>query len=159
MKSAQEVESHTVSQASRSAATSRSAERIGWALSGLVTVFFLIDALGKLLQVPQVLQGSQQLGYPPETVVPIGVLLLIGAGLYALPRSAVLGAIYLTAFLGGAVAAHVRIDSPLFTHILFCVYVAVLMWTGLVLRRPALLGQLLDRRSVARSSQSAGRAQ
>jgi hypothetical protein len=76
----------------------------------------------------------------------IGVLLLVGAVLYALPRSAVLGAIYLTAFLGGAVAAHVRIGSPLFTHILFGVYVAVLMWAGLVLRRPALLGMLLGRR-------------
>ena len=55
-------------------------------------------------------------------------------------------AAYLTAFLGGAVAAHVRIGSPLFTHVLFGVYVAVLMWAGLVLRRPALLGVLLGRR-------------
>jgi len=121
-------------------------ERLGWVLSGLALVFFLIDALGKLLQVPQVMAGSQDLGYPIATVVPIGVLLLVGAVLYALPRSAVLGAIYLTAFLGGAVAAHVRIGSPLFTHILFGVYVAVLMWAGLVLRRPALLGMLLGRR-------------
>jgi hypothetical protein len=119
--------------------------RLGWVLSGLALVFFLMDALGKLLQVPQVLAGTQELGYPLGTVVPIGVLLLIGAILYAFPRSAVLGAIYLTAFLGGSVAAHVRIGSPLFTHILFGVYVAVLMWAGLALRRPTLLRALQGR--------------
>jgi hypothetical protein len=146
MRRAQTVEPHTGMQPSPAARTSRWPERVGWVLSGLVLVFFLIDAMGKLLQVPQVLSGSQDLGYPLDTVVPIGLLLLVGAVLYALPRSAVLGAIYLTAFLGGAVAAHARIGSPLFTHILFGVYVAVLMWAGLVLRRPALLGILLGRR-------------
>jgi hypothetical protein len=120
--------------------------RLGWILSGLVLAFLLMDVLGKLLQVPQVLAGSQALGYPLDTVVPIGLLLLIGGVLYAFPRFAVVGAIYLTAFLGGAVAAHVRIGSPLFTHVLFGVYVAVLLWAGLVLRRPALLGVLLGRR-------------
>jgi len=89
-------------------------------------------------------------GLPGRYRGSIGLLLLVGAVLYALPRSAFLGAIYLTAFLGGAVAAHVRIGSPLFTHILFGVYVAMLMWAGLVLRRPALLGTLLGRRSVRR---------
>jgi len=146
MRDEQVMEPETASQASRSAGASRWPERIGWALSGLVLAFFLVDALGKLLKIPQVLEGSQHLGYPLDTVVPIGVLLLIGAVLYALPTSAVFGAIYLTAFLGGAVAAHVRIGSPLFTHILFGVYVAGLMWAGLVLRRPALRGLLLGRR-------------
>jgi hypothetical protein len=146
MKEAQMVEPHTQIQPSPAAGARQWPQRLGWVLSGLALVFFLIDALGKLLQVPQVLAGSQDLGYPLGTVVPIGVLLLVGAVLYALPRSAVLGAIYLTAFLGGAVAAHVRLGSPLFTHILFGVYVAVLMWAGLVLRRPALLGALLGRR-------------
>lgn len=127
------------------AGTGRWAQRVGLVLSGLVLVFFLVDALGKLLEVPQVLAGSQDLGYAVGTVVPIGLLLLVGAVLYALPRTAVLGAIYLTGFLGGAVAAHLRIGSPVLTHILFGVYVAVLMWAGLVLRRPALLGVLLGR--------------
>ena len=146
MREAQTVEPQTQMQSRPAARAGRWRERLGWVVSGLALVFFLIDALGKLLQVPQVLAGSQDLGYPLGTVVPIGVLLLVGAVLYALPRSAVLGAIYLTAFLGGAVAAHVRIGSPLFTHILFGVYVAVLMWAGLVLRRPELLGALLGRR-------------
>lgn len=146
MRPAQMLEPNTETQSSSAARGRGWPVRLGWVLSGLVLLFFLIDALGKLLQVPQVLAGSQDLGYPVEMVVPIGVLLLVGAVLYALPRSAVLGAIYLTAFLGGAVAAHVRIGSPLFTHILFGVYVAVLMWAGLVLRRPALLEMLLGRR-------------
>jgi DoxX-like family len=145
MSSSQAVEVQTASPTSRAADASRWPARLGWAASGLVLVFFLIDALGKLLQIPQVLEGSQSLGYPPHTVVPIGVLLLIGAVLYAIPRSALVGAIYLTAFLGGAVAAHVRIGSPLFTHILFGVYVAALMWAGLVLRRRELLGLLVGR--------------
>jgi hypothetical protein len=131
------------SQTGNRAGARRWRERLGWILSGLVLAFFLVDALGKLLEVPQVLAGSQALGYAPGTVVPIGVLLLIGAVLYAYPRSAVLGAIYLTGFLGGAVAAHVRIGSPVLTHILFGVYVGALMWVGLLLRRPALAGMLL----------------
>ena len=145
MRHAQMVEPHTQAQPSPASRVRQWPERLGWVLSGLVIVFFLVDALGKILRVPQVVAGSQDLGYPLHTVVPIGLLLLVGAVLYSLPRSAVLGAIYLTAFLGGAVAAHVRIGSPLFTHILFGVYVAVLMWAGLVLRRPALLGALLGR--------------
>jgi hypothetical protein len=77
-------------------------------------------------------------------VVPLGLLLLAGAILYAVPRTAVFGAIYLTGFLGGAVATHYRIGSPLMTHILFGVYVAAIMWTGLVLRFPALLSAVLQ---------------
>jgi hypothetical protein len=69
--------------------------------------------------------------------VPLGVLLLIGAVLYTVPRTAVLGAIYLTGFLGGAIATHYRIGSPLFTHVLFGLYVALIMWGGLALRNPA----------------------
>jgi hypothetical protein len=74
--------------------------------------------------------------------VPLGILLLVGALLYAVPRTAVIGAIYLTGFLGGAIATHYRIGSPLATHVLFGVYVAVVMWAGLVLRDPALFAAL-----------------
>lgn len=116
--------------------------RIGLGLSTLATLFFLADAIGKLLQVAPVLEGTRELGWPPDAVVPIGVLLLIGAVLYATPRTAVLGAIYLTGFLGGAIATHYRIGSPLFTHVLFGVYVAAIMWAGLVLRFPAVLSAM-----------------
>jgi hypothetical protein len=68
------------------------------------------------------------------------VLLLVGAILHAVPRTSVIGAIYLTGFLGGAVATHYRIGSPLATHVLFGAYVAIVMWLGLVLRYPALAG-------------------
>jgi len=117
--------------------------RAGIALSVLATAFFVMDAAGKLLQVEPVLRGTQELGWPTGSVVPLGVLLLIGAALHALPRTAVIGAIYLTGFLGGAIASHYRIGSPLATHVLFGVYVAAAMWAGLVLRYPALLAILL----------------
>lgn len=112
--------------------------RAGLALSGLATLFFLADAAGKLLQVEPVMKGTVELGWPTSAVVPLGVLLLLGAALYAVPRTAVLGAIYLTGFLGGAIATHYRIGSPLFTHVLFGAYVAAIMWAGLALRSPAL---------------------
>jgi hypothetical protein len=112
--------------------------RIGVGLSALATLFFVVDATGKLLKIEPVLQGTQALGWPVSAVVPLGILLLGGAVLYAVPRTTVLGAIYLTGFLGGAVAAHYRVGSPLATHVLFGVYVGVIMWAGLVLRHPTL---------------------
>ena len=111
--------------------------RMGLTFSALATVFFLMDAAGKLLQVEPVIKGTIELGWPTSAVVPLGVLLMLGAVLYAVPRTAVLGAIYLTGFLGGAIATHYRIGSPLFTHVLFGVYVALVMWSGLALRDPA----------------------
>jgi hypothetical protein len=112
--------------------------RAGLALSGLATVFFLLDATGKLLRIEPVIKGTVELGWPVSAVIPLGLLLLLGAAFYAIPRTSVLGAIYLTGFLGGAIATHYRIGSPLFTHVLFGVYVAAIMWSGLVLRNPQL---------------------
>jgi len=112
--------------------------RIGLGLSLLATLFFLLDAGGKLLQAEPVLKGTTDIGWPVTAVVPLGLLLLIGAILYAVPKTSVLGAIYLTGYLGGAVATHYRIGSPLFSHVLFGVYVAAILWTGLVLRYPSL---------------------
>jgi hypothetical protein len=104
----------------------------------LATLFFAMDAIGKLLQIEPVMQGTLALGWPTSAVVPLGVLLLVGAALYAVPRTSVFGAIYLTAYLGGAVATHYRIGSPLATHVLFGVYVGAVMWGGLALRNLAL---------------------
>jgi hypothetical protein len=108
----------------------------GYALTGLVTLFLLMDAGMKLAQLPVVTETGAQLGWAPETALPLGITLLTCTVLYAVPRTAVLGAILLTAYFGGAVATHVRIASPLFTHVLFGVYLAVLMWGGLWLRDP-----------------------
>ena len=121
-----------------------SAARI-WAgriLSGIVVAFLLLDALGKLLQLAPVVQGTLELGYAEAVVVPLGVLLLVGVVLYAIPRTSLVGAIYLTAFLGGAIATHLRVGSPLATHVLFGVYVAAFVWGGLALRNPRLVALL-----------------
>ena len=127
-------------------AVSANAPLIGRILSGIAIVFLLIDTLGKLMRVTQVVEGTVKLGYPESAVLPIGVLLLVGVVLYAVPMTSVLGAIYLTGFLGGAVATHVRVGSPLLSHVLFAVYVAAFVWGGLALRNPRLLSLLTDAR-------------
>jgi hypothetical protein len=112
----------------------------GWAMSGLVIAFLLLDATMKLLALPVVLQASAGLGFPASAAMAreLGVILLLCTLLYATPRTAVLGAILVTGYLGGAVAAKVRIDAPLFSHILFGVYLGLLAWGGLYLRDPRL---------------------
>ena len=114
----------------------------GRVLTGIAATFLFVDALGKLLKVAPVVEGTVKLGYPAGVVFPLGVLLLIGVILYLFPKTSLLGAIYLTAFLGGTVATHVRVGSPLATHVLFGVYVAVFMWGGLALRNPRLMSLL-----------------
>lgn len=114
----------------------------GRILSGMAVAFLLFDAAGKLMKVAPVMEGTAKLGFAESAVLPIGVLLLTGVVLYVIPRTSVLGAIYLAAYLGGAVATHVRLGSPLATHILFPVYIAVFVWAGLALRTPRLLALL-----------------
>jgi hypothetical protein len=118
------------------AAPSRTALRTGWLLSGLVIAFLVMDSTMKLLALPIVTEASAALGWPDDagTARLLGALLLSITVLYAVPRTSVLGAILLTGYLGGAVATHARIGSPLFTHILFGVYLGVLAWAGLTLR-------------------------
>ena len=112
---------------------------IGWVLSGLAIAFLLMDATMKLLALPVVLETSGPLGFPGVAMVRgLGVLLLVCTLLYAAPQTAVLGAILLTGYLGGAVVTHVRVGDPLFSHILFGVYVGVFLWLGLYLRDPRL---------------------
>jgi hypothetical protein len=110
--------------------------RVGYALSALPVLFLLIDVTMKLLALPIVLEITAQLGYPSTAALAhtLGIILLVCTVLYVYPRTSVLGAVLLTAYLGGAVATHVRIGSPLFTHILFGVYLSVLLWGGLFLR-------------------------
>ncbi len=112
----------------------------GWGMSGLVVAFLLLDLTMKLLAVQPVIEASKVLGYPTSAgfAQGLGVTLLICTALYVAPQTAVLGAILLTGYLGGSVASHVRVGNPLFTHILFGVYVGVLLWGGLYLRDPRL---------------------
>src|SRR6185369_14789193 len=85
-----------------------------------------------------VIDGTRQLGYSPDIVFSLGVILLSCVVTYLVPRTSVLGALLLTGYLGGAVATHVRVGNPLFTHVLFPTYLAVLLWGGLVLRNTRL---------------------
>jgi len=104
-----------------------------------VVLFLLVDAGMKLAALRPVLEAGEQIGFPGADMArKLGVLLLICTLLYVYPRTSLLGAILVTAFLGGGVATHVRLGSPLFTHVLFGVYVGVLLWGGLVLRDPRL---------------------
>jgi hypothetical protein len=116
----------------------RGAVRAGWALSGLVILFFLMDGVMKFVMPAPVIETTAALGWPTDraTLFMLGLLALVPTALYAWPRTAPLGALLLTAYLGGAVATHVRIGSPLFSHILFGVYLGVFLWLGLWLRDP-----------------------
>jgi hypothetical protein len=122
----------------------------GWAMSGLVIAFTVLDGTMKVAALPIVMQSAQQLGYPGSAAFAreLGVLLLASTLLYAAPRTAVLGAILLTGYLGGAAAAHVRLGNPLFSHVLFGVYFGVLAWAGLYLRDPRIRA-LIPLRGVA----------
>lgn len=115
----------------------------GRILSGVAILFLFVDALGKLFRVTPVIEGTVKLGYPDHVVFTLGVILLVGVVLYAIPQTSLLGAIYLTGFLGGAVATHVRVGSPLATHVLFGVYVSLFIWGGLALRTPRLIALFL----------------
>ena len=113
---------------------------IGRVLSGLVIAFLLLDGAIKLVPIAEVTQTMQQLGYSGSVAQArgLGVLTLVCALLYAFPRTAILGAILLTGLLGGAMATHLRVDSPVFSHLLFGLYLGLMAWGGLYLRDPAL---------------------
>jgi hypothetical protein len=114
--------------------TARAQLWTGRVLSGLAILFLAFDATGKLIEVQPVIDGTLQLGYPESVIVPLGIVLLASVVLYAIPATAVLGAILLTGYLGGAIATHVRVGNPLLTHTLFPVWVALFVWGGLWLR-------------------------
>ena len=116
----------------------------GWVLSILAILLLLADGFAKLIKPEPVIQATLQLGYPESTITTIGVLAIICAIIYAIPRSAFLGAILLTGFLGGAIATHFRINNPLFSHTLFPVYILLFIWLGLYLRSPSLRKLLLN---------------
>ena len=103
-------------------------------LNGLAVAFLLFDAGMKLLRVPSAVEGTVTLGYPPGSVFGIGVVQLVCVVLYIVPRTSILGAVLLTGYLGGAVATHVRVGNPLFSHVLFPTYIAALIWGSFYLR-------------------------
>ena len=118
--------------------SSRAKRRAGAVMAGTAILFLLVDSVGKLIAIPAFVNATVQLGYPEPSVRVIGMILLLCLILYAVPRTAVLGAILLTGYLGGAVATQLRVGSPLFSSTLFPVYVGVLVWGGVLLREDRL---------------------
>jgi len=116
-------------------------KRALWAgriLSGLVVLFLAFDASMKVLTLPEAIEGTTKLGYPAGVLFSLGVVQVICLLLYVIPQTSVLGAILWTGYLGGAIATHVRVENPLFSHTLFPIYVAAFLWAGLWLREPRL---------------------
>ena len=117
---------------------SRAASRTGTVLTVLLTAFLLFDAVPKILQLPFVVQATEAMGFAASAVPVIGIVLAVCLALYLVPRTAILGAVLLTGYLGGAVCAQLRIDAPLFSTTLFPVYFGTLVWVALYLRSPQL---------------------
>lgn len=119
-----------------------------WIISGLLILFLAFDAVIKLFPLEVVTQTMAELGWPATASMArlLGVLTLICTILYAIPRTSVLGAILLTGYLGGAIATHIRIGNPLFSHTLFGVYLGIMAWGALYLRDPRVRALLPLRR-------------
>lgn len=106
---------------------------VGRIMSWLPALFLLVDGVMKLFKPAVVVEATVKLGYPENTILPIGIVLTVCTIIYLIPRTAVLGAILLTGYLGGAVATHVRVGEGLFP-IVFPIIFGVLLWGGLYLR-------------------------
>lgn len=117
-------------------------------LQALIVLFLLVDGLGKVLKLAPYVEGTAKVGYPASTLVPLGVVLIASTLLYAFRRTSVLGALLLTAYLGGAVATHVRLGEPFVIPVVF----GVIVWGCLYLRDARVRDVLIDR------SRSADRA-
>ncbi|HMR58534.1 MAG: DoxX family protein [Cytophagales bacterium] len=111
---------------------------ISYSMSGLVIMFMLMDSIMKFVKPAEVIEGTLALGFTEDHLIIIGSLGLTSTLLYILPPTSILGAVLLTGYFGGAMATHVRLNNPLFTHILFTVYLGIFMWGGLWLRNTKL---------------------
>jgi hypothetical protein len=120
----------------------RSASGMVWTgrvMSGLFVLFMLGASVTPKFFIPEIAEQTMaDLGWPIKYTVMIGVIELVGVILYVIPRTAVLGAVLLMALLGGAMATQIRVENPLFSHVLFSLYLGLFMWGGLWLRDPAL---------------------
>ena len=133
--------------------TARRVRRLGWVGSALPVAFLLFDGVTKITGLAPAVEGTVRLGYPEHLVVPIGAVLLVCALLYVLPRTAILGAVLLTGYLGGAAATQVRVESWWF---LFPVLLGVLLWAGLYLRDERLRA-LVPLRAASESAEGGSR--
>lgn len=126
----------------------KTAVRVGRVLSGLCVLFLALDGVAKLFKPPEVLEACAELGIPENAITGIGGLLLACTAVYAVPATAVLGAVLLTGYLGGAVATHVRVGGPVFP-VVFATGLGALVWVGLYLREPRLRALVPFRRAGA----------
>ena len=106
----------------------------GRIMNALVVLFLLMDGVMKLINPAPVVEGMNKLGYPLSLTSVIGIVLLVCVVVFAIPRTSILGAILLTGYLGGAISTHLRVGDPFFTHTIFPIYIAALIWGGLYLR-------------------------
>lgn len=107
---------------------------VGRILSGIAVLFLTFDLSIKLAGAKEAVDGTVQLGWLPHHLPILGVIEIVCLVLYLIPRTAPLGAVLWTGYLGGAIATHLRVDNPLLSHTLFPIYVAALIWGGLYLR-------------------------
>jgi DoxX-like family len=121
---------------------------VGIVITALLAVLLAFDCVTKIVGVEASREGTAALGFPVEQTPVIGLVLLACLVVFLIPRTAVLGAIGITAYLGGAVTANMRAEKPVATFVLSAVYVGVLLWIGLILRRPELLRTLGLRRRI-----------
>lgn len=126
--------SPTVDTATSGAIPSRAARRTGRVLTGLIAAFLFFDAIGKLVPVAPVVEAMEKLGFAHGTIRPIGALLAVSTALHLWPRTQFVGAVLLTAYLGGATVTHVHAGTPFW----FSVVMGVLLWVAYVLRQPRL---------------------
>lgn len=132
-------------QSLNSSSPSKLQQRVGVGLAVLPVLFLVVDGAMKLAQAQVVVDSAPALGLPVSVLAPLGAVLLVCTALYVVPKTSLLGAILLTGYFGGAMAIHVRIENPLFSHVLFPVYLAAFLWGSLLLREPR-LRQLLPLR-------------
>jgi hypothetical protein len=123
-----------IAQSAVGAASSKKGVWVGRVLSGLVVLFLIPDGIFKVVKPAPVVEAFAHVGLPLTLANTLGIILLLCTAIYVFPRTSVLGAILLTGYLGGAVATHLRVGDPLFSHILFPTYLGVLLWLGLYLR-------------------------
>ena len=128
-------------------ATSPSKSKVWTArtMSGLVILFMIVDSIFKFIVNEEVLKGTTDLGFQSHHLPIMGTLALIATILYAFPRTRIIGAVLLTGYWGGAIATHVRLDNPLFSHILFPIYLAILAWGALWLNNEAFRKLILNK--------------
>lgn len=110
----------------------------GWTLTILSALFLLMDAGMKIAGARVSIETTQQLGFAPDTTRMLGAILLASTLMYLFPKTQLLGAVLITAYLGGAIAVQLQHNAPLFSHVLFGVYVGLFVWAGIWLKSPAI---------------------